>query len=255
MELNFKSFGSGTPVVILHGLFGSLDNWQTFARKLSSDYLVYSLDLRNHGKSPHSETHTYEAMANDVADFFDVQKIDKAHVIGHSMGGKAAMQFALLHPEKILQLIVVDIAPRAYERGHDGIFEALMEMDFSGITKREDADAQLAGKIQNPAVRQFLLKNLERQDDGSFQWKMNLPVLFENYDHINSAIQSTQPVEVPLTVIRGGRSDYVQDSDEQSFKAIFPSTNIITIQSAGHWVHAEEPEEFFNAVNEVIAEK
>lgn len=248
MRLNFKSLGSGTPVVILHGLLGSLDNWQTFAKRLSAGYKVYTVDLRNHGKSPHSDEHSYKAMAGDIVEFFNEHHIKKAHLIGHSMGGKTAMQFAIHHPERILKLFVVDIAPRSYESGHDMIFDALLNIDLSGITRREEADALLAQKISDSSVRQFLLKNLDRNADGSFSWKMNLQGLWKNYSNINIPIQSVMPVAVPAIVIRGGKSSYVEDTDLESFKEIFSDVKLITVPNSGHWVHAETPDEFYDAV-------
>jgi len=248
VRLNYKSFGEGTPVVILHGLLGSLDNWQTFARRLAGEFMVYTVDLRNHGKSPHSDVHTYPAMADDLLEFFREQNIPKAHLIGHSMGGKAAMQFAIFHPEKVLKLIVVDMAPRSYESGHEMIFEALMKIDLEQIRKREEADALLGETIHDTVMRQFLLKNLDRNTDGSFAWKMNLHGLWKNYSFINVPIRSDAKVNVPTVVIRGGKSNYVQHNDLNSFKEIFPNTSLITIRDAGHWVHAEAPDEFYHTV-------
>ena len=247
MQLNFKTFGTGTPVVILHGLLGSLDNWQTFARQLSSEFQVFTVDLRNHGKSPHSNEHTYRAMADDILEFFDKHQLEKANIIGHSMGGKVAMQFAIEHPERILKLFVVDIAPRAYDSTHDEILDALVEMDLSKVEKREDAHAQLSKNISSPAVRQFLLKNLDRADTG-FAWKMNLKTLHANYSDINVPISSDVPVDIPVVVIRGGKSDYVSENDMELFRKIFPQAELVTIADAGHWVHAEAHEEFYDAV-------
>lgn len=252
MQLNFKSFGEGTPVVILHGLLGSLDNWQTFARKLSTRFKVFTVDLRNHGRSPHSDEHSYPAMVSDLEEFFTEHHIQQAHLIGHSMGGKVAMQFAVTHPEKALKLIVVDIAPKEYNGGHEVIFDALTSIDLAQITKRDEADALLARQIDDFAVRQFLLKNLDRTDDGGFAWKMNLPALIKNYGKINQAIHPEHPVAVSTYVIRGGRSGYVQDADRMRFQHIFPHTEFITISRAGHWVHAEAPEEFYTAVLAIL---
>lgn len=252
MRLNFKSFGSGTPVIILHGLFGSLDNWQTFARKLSAGFHVFTVDLRNHGRSPHSTEHSYEAIAADMHDFFEEHQIEKAHIIGHSMGGKAAMQFAHTYPEKILTLIVVDIAAKEYHGGHDNIFEALLHFDLSKVKSREDADAMLALKIEEQGVRQFLLKNLDRNSDGTFTWKMNLNALHRNYEKINRAIHPVQPVPLPAFLIRGDKSGYVRDEDMHDFKRIFPKAQFITIPHAGHWVHADAPEAFYNAVSGIL---
>lgn len=254
MRLNFKSFGSGTPVVILHGLFGSLGNWQTFARQLSSEYRVFSVDLRNHGKSPHSDEHSYQAMADDVYEFLSTHHLEKAHILGHSMGGKAAMQFAAEHPQRVLKLLIVDIAPRAYSGAHDRIADALLEMDLSKITKREEADALLSQRISEPAVRQFLLKNLDRTENG-FIWKMNLKSLHANYSKINAPITSAHPVNIPVFVIRGGKSDYVSDNDMELFRKIFPQARLITIPNAGHWVHADAPDDFYNVIREILSDR
>lgn len=252
MRLNFKLTGKGTPVVILHGLFGSLDNWQTFARKLSLEFQVFTLDLRNHGRSPHSNEHSYEVMATDVNLFFEEHQIEKAHIIGHSMGGKAAMQFAISFPEKILKLIIVDIAPKKYGREHDVIFNSLAQLDLAQINNREDADAKLAIHISDFAVRQFLLKNLDRNPDGSFSWKMNLGALINNYESISNPLMSEHSIQVPAFVIRGEKSQYVADEDRAIFQKIFPNTQFITIPSAGHWVHAEAPDAFYAAVHAAL---
>jgi len=248
MRLNHKSFGEGIPVIILHGLFGSLDNWQTFARRLSSEFKVYTIDLRNHGKSPHSNEHSYLAMCDDLLEFLDEHRISRTHIIGHSMGGKVAMQFAIEHAERILKMIIVDISPRSYESGHDAIFTALLEIDLTRFTKREEADKMLAQRIPDVAVRQFLLKNINRNIDGSFSWKINLQGLWKNYRNINVSVQSDSQVNIPTIVIRGGESGSVHDEDLNSFKEIFPGTRLITIQKSGHWVHAEAPDEFYNSV-------
>lgn len=253
MQLNYKSFGEGIPVVILHGLLGSLDNWQTFARKLSADYKVYTVDLRNHGRSPHSDEHSFPAMAEDLIEFFAEHRIQAAHIIGHSMGGKTAMQFAIAHPEKVLKLIVVDIAPRSYDRNsHDNIFNALRSVNLSGVTRREEVDAALAPRITDFAERQFLMKNLDRNPDGNLGWKMNLEGLFHNYYKVDQSIKSDKPVNVPTFVIRGGKSRYVADDDLHAFRAIFPQTELITIPEAGHWVHAEAPERFYRAIQDIL---
>jgi len=252
MVLNFKSYGDGQAVIILHGLLGSLDNWQTHARRLSSEFKVYAVDLRNHGKSPHSDIHNYPVMAEDLLDFLDEHKIGKAHVIGHSMGGKAAMQFAISHPERVLKLMVVDISPRSYESGHDLIFKALSEIDLTKISKREEADAMLTEQIPEPAMRQFLLKNLDRTPEGLFAWKMNLQGLTKNYAKINIPIESDTAIKIPAMVIRGGKSGYVKDADLQSFRNIFPETQLLTIANSGHWVHADAPDEFYKEVRQFL---
>jgi len=251
--LNYKSYGQGEPVIILHGLFGMLDNWQTIARQLSEEYNVYLLDQRNHGKSPHTERFDYSDMAEDVSDFMEKEGILKAHIIGHSMGGKTAMQLALFYPEKIESLTVVDIAPKAYKGGHQEIFEALFSIDLPTIESRKDADEQLQATISNFGVRQFLLKNLTRQKTGGYAWKMNLPTIHESYTAILSAITSIDSFSGPVLFIRGGQSKYVADIDKFIIKDLFPAADIVTIEGAGHWVHAEKPTELLEAVRRFIS--
>ena len=182
MQLNFKTFGQGFPLIILHGLFGSLDNWQTIAKKLADKLQVYIIDQRNHGKSPHSNEFNYELLSNDLLEFFEQQKIHKAHIIGHSMGGKTAMQFALEHSEKVEKLIVVDVAPVAYEDRHSNVFAALFAADVKSATTREEVENILRQKLDNDeATVQFLLKGLSRDELGKhFEWKFNVESLHKN---------------------------------------------------------------------------
>ncbi|MEL6867830.1 MAG: alpha/beta fold hydrolase, partial [Bacteroidota bacterium] len=188
MELNYKEFGQGDPIIILHGLFGTLDNWQTIARQLANNYMVYIVDQRNHGRSPHSQEFNYQVMADDLASFMESRWIYKAHLIGHSMGGKTAMQFALNHSDLVDRLIIVDIGPQQYEGRHQTIFEALISIDIKKVESRQQAEAMLATRIEDVGVRQFLLKNLSRQKEGGYQWKMNLPVLYKEYDRVFEAV-------------------------------------------------------------------
>ncbi|MBI5915109.1 MAG: alpha/beta fold hydrolase [Bacteroidetes bacterium] len=249
MELNYKSFGQGGPVVVLHGLFGSLDNWQTVARQLAENYSVFILDQRNHGRSPHADIHDYPALAEDVRQFMEAHWMyDGAHVIGHSMGGKTAMQLALNHPDLVKKLVVVDVAPKAYSGGHFEIFEALLEMDLGKIEDRKQAGAFLASRIPEADVRQFLMKNLTRTD-GGFEFKMNLPVLWKHYPDILAAVTG-EPFEGPALFIRGGRSQHVQPGDEVLIKKLFPKAELVTVEGAGHWVHADAPGELLGLVKE-----
>lgn len=240
MELNFKTYGEGDPVVILHGLFGTLDNWQTTARQLAEHYTVYVPDLRNHGRSPHLPDMTYALMAEDLKAFMEAHWMFKAHIIGHSMGGKVAMQFALHNPDMTDKLIVVDIAPKAYEGGHQEIFDALFAMDLSKISERSEAEAFLAARIPERGVQQFLLKNLTRNKDGSYEWKMNLGVIYEHYADILAPV-SGDAFEGPSLFIRGGESQYILDSDLPEIQHYFPKAELSTIENAGHWVHADQP--------------
>jgi pimeloyl-ACP methyl ester carboxylesterase len=249
LELNYKTFGQGDPVVILHGLFGTLDNWQTIARQLAENYTVFILDQRNHGRSPHADVHDYPTLAEDLRHFMETHWMyDGAHIIGHSMGGKTAMQFALTHPDMVKKLVVVDIAPKAYAGGHFEIFEALQAMDLDNISDRKEAEAFLAQHIAELDVRQFLMKNLTRKSEGGFEFKMNLPVLWKHYPDILAAVDG-EPFEGESLFIRGGRSKHVVlPEDEGLIKSLFPNSEIKTVEGAGHWVHAEKPEELLGMV-------
>ena len=251
MKLNFKVSGEGEPVLILHGLLGSLDNWQTIARKMSEKFKVYIIDQRNHGKSPHSSEMNYKVMADDVVELMDDENIPSAFVIGHSMGGKTAMQLAAEHPERVEKLVVVDIAPKEYEAGHDKIFEALYSLNLGDIQSREDADEMLAKKISDYGIRQFLLKNLSREKEG-FEWKINLEDIHQNYDKITSEIHFAWPFDKPVLFIRGGKSDYITEADFDQIHSLFPNSEIKTIKEAGHWVHAEAPDQILEIVSKFL---
>lgn len=249
MELNYKSFGQGDPIVILHGLFGTLDNWQTIAKTLAEHFTVYIVDQRNHGRSPHFETMNYTLMADDLREFMENNWMFKAHILGHSMGGKTAMQFAADHPEMVEKLIVVDIGPQTYPDGHQTIFEALFALDLSQIESRKDADEFLASRITDFGVRQFLLKNLTKdKESGGYRWKMNLPVLHERYQDILTEIELSPPFHKDTLFVRGGRSNYVRDEDIPGIMAKFPNAQVKTIAEAGHWVHAEAADEFVQVI-------
>ncbi len=249
MQLNYKHFGSGTSLIILHGLFGSLDNWQTLARQFAENFSVYIVDLRNHGKSPHTVEHDYISIAEDIKEFMQQQNVEKANFIGHSMGGKAAMQFSILYPEKVLKQVIVDIAPKKYGRGHDDIFDAIFSIDLNTLQSRNEADEQLQQLIPDFGTRQFLLKNLERTEDGKYQWKFNLETLFREYENVRGGIVSPKSFDIPTLVIKGERSGYITSEDEETFKALFPETTITSVSNAGHWVHAENASEFYNIVS------
>ena len=243
MELNLKKFGQGEPLIILHGLFGTLDNWQSIARLLSDEYLVYILDQRNHGRSPRADRHDYPSMAQDLRSFMENHWMyDGANIVGHSMGGKTAMQFALEHPEMVKKLVVVDISPKAYAGNHHEIFDALLSMDLDKITSRSEADELLARRIAEEDVRLFLMKNLTRRKEGGYEFKMNLPVLRNHYADILAEVgEGLPPFEGPTLFVRGGRSDHITAGDEVLIKKRFPQAVIETIEKAGHWVHADAP--------------
>ncbi|MBT2557723.1 alpha/beta fold hydrolase [Hymenobacter sp. ISL-91] len=252
LQLHYRETGQGTPLVILHGLFGTLDNWQTLARRWAeAGHRVISADLRNHGRSPHSPEHTYPAMAADVLGLFEQLELGpETTLLGHSMGGKVAMRFALNYPDRLGKLIVVDIAPRASDMRHqDAILAGLNSVDFTQCTGRQAADDALARHISSFGVRQFLLKNLYRQEDNSFAWRVNLPVLTEQMASIGAEIMGARPFLKPALFINGGTSDYIDADDKrQGIPALFPNSQVATVLDAGHWVHSEKPDEVFGLV-------
>ncbi len=252
MRLHFQCLGEGAPLIILHGLLGSLDNWQSVSRKLGERHRVCALDLRNHGRSPHSETFDYEVMAADVSEFMAAQQMERAVVMGHSMGGKVAMRLALAQPEKVEKLVVVDMAPRAYEPAHIPIFEAMQSLDLNSFRERSEMDAALAPRIPEAAVRQFLLKNVARDEQGAFRWKPNLPAIRRNYDKITAAIQGSGQFDKPGLFIQGGKSSYITEADHATIKSMFPMATMAIIPEAGHWVHAEAPGKLIELVSNFI---
>ena len=249
MQLNFKSFGQGPPLVILHGLFGTLDNWQTLGKQWAEDYTVYLIDQRNHGRSPHLDTISYKEMAEDLAGFLESEWIHKCHLLGHSMGGKVAMQFALDYPDLVEKLIIVDIAPKKYPAGHNEIFDAMLFLDLNVLKSRSAAAEQLSNRIKDPGVVQFLLKNLSRVPGGGFAWKMNLAVLHRDYQNILQTVGGGDPFAGETLFIRGAKSRYVEETDLPAINRLFPTAELITVQNAGHWIHAEQPAELFSVVS------
>lgn len=253
MKLHYKVSGQGEPLVILHGLFGMLDNWQTIANNLEQDFTVYLVDQRNHGRSPHSEVHTYPAMANDLYDFFIQTGITSANILGHSMGGKTAMQFALTHPNEVKKLIVVDIGIKRYSGGHDEIFEALLSVDLTQVHYRSDAEKILVERIPDFGVRQFLLKSLQRNHDGTYQWKFNLHTLKENYEsNILTEISAMHVFTGETLFVKGGNSDYLSQSDFADIQLLFPIAKLIEVPNAGHWVHADQPQKLVELIRTFI---
>ncbi len=241
MELHYRSMGEGQPLIILHGVFGTSDNWQTFAKQLADQYEVYLPDQRNHGLSPHSDEFDYHVMADDLQEFIETHQLTRPVILGHSMGGKVAMFFATKYPERFDKLIVVDIAPRAYPVHHQKILEALGAVKIDEISNRKEAEDQMKPIIADAGIRQFLLKNLKREDHGRFSWKLNLPVISRNIERVGEAVDSGQTVDKPVLFVGGEKSDYIREEDQALIQQIFPRARIVTIPGAGHWVHAEQP--------------
>ena len=245
--LNHKIFGQGDPIIILHGLFGMLDNWQTIAKKLAEEYMVILVDQRDHGKSKHTEEFNYQVLAEDLRLFMEENWMHEAHIIGHSMGGKTAMQFSVQNPDMIDKMIIVDIGPKAYKAGHDIIFKALREVEIDKVKSRSEVEESIAKYIDDAGVRLFLMKNLQRKKEGGFRWKMNLELLYNEYPNIIDAIQHDGQVDVESLFIYGSKSKYIVPSEIDSIKAIFPNS-IFEEVDAGHWIHAEKPEELLRLV-------
>lgn len=242
MKLAYREIGEGEPLIILHGLFGSSDNWLSIARELESRFKVYLVDQRNHGDSPHSDEFTYAAMAADIKEFVEEHALEKPVLMGHSMGGKTAMTFAVTYPELLKKLVVVDIAPRYYPVHHDRILEGLQSIDVDNLQSRREADKALAEYVPELGVRQFLLKNLGRSSEGGYEWKINLPVISEQIENVGEALGEEGRFEKPVLFINGEKSDYInRERDEPLIQQIFPQAKIETIAGAGHWVHAEKP--------------
>ena len=251
IPLNFKIQGSGDPVVILHGFLGSLDNWQTFAKDLANHHMVITADQRNHGRSPHTSDFSLDLMAEDLHQLMENEWIHTATIIGHSMGGKTAMQFAMTYPDMVEKLVVLDITPRKYEAAHIGILNALNQVPIEQISNRFEADSILANDISEYNIRQFLLKNLKRNDLG-FEWKMNLQVLTEQYDSILKPIKTEHPYQGPALFIGGSESKYVQEEDLPEILRLFPMANMVTIDEAGHWLHVDQPHILLKTVLDFI---
>ncbi|NVK49950.1 MAG: alpha/beta fold hydrolase [Cyclobacteriaceae bacterium] len=241
MKLNFKKSGKGKPLVILHGLFGSADNWFSIARELENDYELYLVDQRNHGDSPHSEEWDYEVMVEDLRELIDEEGLSEIFLMGHSMGGKTAMNFAVTYPDRVEKLIVADIAPRYYPIHHQTILEGLNSINLAEIQSRKDADDQLAKYITIPGIRQFLLKSLGRDRNG-FYWKINLPVITEKIEEVGKALEDDTVYDGPTLFLAGANSNYIQQSDLPDILEHFPNYEIEFIEGAGHWLHAEKPD-------------
>jgi pimeloyl-ACP methyl ester carboxylesterase len=253
MDLNYHKKGNGGPVFLLHGLFGSSDNWYSVARVLSDHYTVYLIDQRNHGDSPFSDAWNYGLMAQDVKRVAEKEGLDQVCVLGHSMGGKTAMEMTIRYPGMINRVMVVDIGPKAYPVRHRQIIDALKSIELDKVEKRQDADRQLSTHIHDQQLRGFLLKNLDRNSDGGFSWKINLDVIDREIEELGKGQQPEHPVNIPALFVRGGNSDYILEEDEGGILEFFPQASFVTIPDAGHWLHAEQPEAFIEVVRDFFS--
>lgn len=247
MKLHYRELGEGKPFVILHGLFGYSDNWQTHGKRLAEYYRVIMVDLRNHGHSDWSDDFSYKLMVADLKELCTDLHLSEIILLGHSMGGKTAMLFAQHYPDLLEKLIVVDMGIKAYPMHHDHILAGLNAVDLSVLNSRSEAEAQLAKHIDSPGVRQFLLKNIYWIEKGKMAWRMNVPVLEREMPQILGALPSGECF-VQTLFIRGALSKYIEDNDIADIENAFPDSELITIADAGHWVHAEAPEAFIDAV-------
>ena len=249
MKLHYQRTGQGHPLVIMHGLFGTLENWGSHIKNLSAKFDVIAVDLRNHGRSPHTAEMSYPLMAEDIKQLLDDLELNNVHLLGHSMGGKVAMQLALSHSEKVAKLMVADIAPIEYPAHHEQVFAGLFHVDLNQLRSRSDADKQLQAFIPEAGIRAFLLKNLYRNKEGQFAWRMNLSALRDQYHEIASAPQGPQ-FNGPTRFIKGGLSNYIKSEHTDAVKALFPQADLRVIADAGHWLHAEKPALFLRQVEQ-----
>ncbi|GAB4355325.1 MAG: alpha/beta fold hydrolase [Gammaproteobacteria bacterium] len=247
--------GEGPPLVILHGLFGSGRNWATLSRKLGEHFRVWSVDLRNHGDSPHSGEMGYPAMAADLLALFERERFGQIPIIGHSMGGKVAMWFALNHPDRVAKLLVVDIAPVAYAHEYESLIDAMQRVDLARVKRRDEVDAQLREAVPEVGVRQFLLTNLVSRE-GRFRWRINLPAIAENLPSIIGFphVAEGGSFRGPTLFLGGERSPYIRPEHHSAIRALFPAAKIRMLPDTGHWVHAERPGEFLQIAQSFLSE-
>ncbi len=237
--------GQGKPLIILHGLFGMGDNWKSLAKQFAGNFEVHAVDQRNHGRSFHSDDFSYELMVHDLLYYFSRHKIEQAFLLGHSMGGKTAMLFAVEFPGLVSKLIVADIAPKYYPPHHETILQTLHSLDFKKITRRSEVDEILSTRIKEPKVRQFLSKNVYRLHDHSFTLRFNLAAIEENINDIGDPLPAYTVYKGPVLFLKGADSGYITEEDRDLIRQHFPASEILSVENSGHWLHAENPEKFY----------
>jgi esterase len=253
MVLFYRKYGEGKPVIILHGLFGLSDNWVTIGGKIAgNNFCVYIPDQRNHGRSPHDNSFNYDLLGEDLKDFITQNHIESPAIIGHSMGGKVALNFALKYPECIDKLIVADMGIKKYPAHQTEIFDALLSIDPAEFTTRNEIERYLSERIHNDRLVKLLIKNFHFSYDTGFEWKINLKGIKENYSNILDEITATSSYNGKTLFIRGGLSDYISDEDIPEIKKLFPDAIFKTIRGASHWIHADKPTEFQEMVLQFI---
>lgn len=261
--LNYKLFSpteeqdqKKTPLFILHGLLGAMDNWRSQAKQLSQSRPTYTLDLRNHGNSPHIKGMSYREMYQDVIELTKHLKIEHFHLLGHSMGGKVAMQLALAHPEMIKSLVIVDIAPKTYPLWHQKTLQGVMSTPVEELQTRQEVDEYLKSWIEDSSERSFMLKNLKRPNKGhntGFEWKCNLKEISQGYLKIAGFSTALQRYHGKTLFIKGGDSNYIQESDATIIQQLFPNSKIITLKDSGHLPHIQQAETFFTQVSNFLS--
>ena len=247
MDLYYREYGQGTPLIIVHGLFGCADNWHSQAKKIAEYFHVIVVDVRNHGESPWSDDFNYKIIAKDISALVEKLNIQKYYLVGHSMGGKAAMHLSQMDASKLKGLIVVDIGIKEYKPRHEHILKGIHSIPLNKINRRSEAEKFLIKEIKEPGIRQFLLKNLYWIEKGRLAWRINVNVLEKEMPEILSALPQGE-VMVPTLFIRGGDSDYILDEDVIEIENQFPDSEVKTISNAGHWVHADAPDDFIDSV-------
>ncbi len=267
MKLFHRKFGEGQPLIILHGLFGQSDNWNTLAKQFSEQaclpdrqgFEVYTVDQRNHGLSPHSDVWNYKVMSEDILELINDNQLKNVILLGHSMGGKTAMQFAIDYPKYVDKLIVADIAPKYYPMHHQGVLQALQAVDFNVVKTRKEVEEVLSKYISDFGTKQFLLKNIFWVDETEMAWRFNLNIIIQQIENVGQDVEQIGDAtptdvicEVPTLFIRGELSNYILDEDINLIQNIFPNSILETIPDAGHWLHAEKPKEFFECVMKFI---
>jgi len=264
MKLFFRKYGEGPPLIILHGLYGSSDNWATIAKNLCDSFTVYLPDQRNHGQSPHSDIHDYDSMSEDLYELASDLALKKFFLAGHSMGGKTAIAFALKYPEMLNGLLIADISPfinqahfkEAYLQ-HKSILEAMLSIGLDHISRRKEAEEYFREKIQEEKIRGFVLKNLQRSRENKFSWRLNLSSLLKNLEKILSGMErgkiiTQQITGFPVIFLKGGDSDYILPSDFVDILKIFPAAEFVIAEKAGHWIHADRPDEVIRSIKRLL---
>lgn len=254
MELFYREYGEGQPLVILHGIFGISDNWVTIGKRLAEKFHVYIPDQRNHGQSPHSPSFDYNVMAGDLEEFLDTHALDNPVIIGHSMGGKVAMKFTLENPDMVDRLIVVDMSPRKYPPRliHQKMISAMLAIDFNVTDSRNEIEEMLSVSIPNKRIRQFILKNLYRPERSRLAWRPNLEAINNNLSEVFEGIDSLEEFTGPAMFVGGGESDYITEEDHPLIEELFPNAEIRILEGASHWVHADKPDELCALFSEFL---